>query len=70
MSGQNLLIRDIAQSRKIAVPTTNWGDIPGFGGDAGFSIDGGGVIEDLLSLETIVSTADSPTTVMCSDSCT
>ena len=62
VSRQNLLIRDIAQSRVMEAKTVNLIDIGEISGGAGSRIDGGGMITDLLSIGEF--SGDSPTTMM------
>lgn len=62
VSRQNLLIRDIAQSRVMEGKTVNLIDIGEISGGAGSGIDGGGLITDLLSIGDF--TGDTPTTMM------
>lgn len=64
VSKQNLLIRDIAPSRVLERTTMNLIDIAEISGGAGSGIDGGGMVEDALSIGDAGVTADSPTTVM------
>ena len=67
VSRQNLLIRDLAQSRRMEGKTANLIDVAAFSGGAGIAMDGGEVLTDntdLLSIGEICASADSPTTVM------
>lgn len=64
VSKQNLLIRDIAQSRVMEGKTVNLIDLGEISGGAGTGIDGGGIITDLLSTGDVGLTVDSPTTSM------
>lgn len=70
VSKQNILIRDIAQSRVMEGKTYNLIDFTEISGGAGTAIDGGEVLTDLLSVENIGVTADSPTAMVDSNSCT
>ena len=69
VSKQNLLIRDIAQSRVLEGKTANLMDLVEFGAGAGSRIDGGGVIEDLLTIGDMALTAECATTETNSNFC-
>ena len=69
VSEENLLIMDVAQSRKKEGKTVNLIDTTDSSGGAGIGMDGGGMLMDALSLGEIALSADSPTTLMDYNSC-
>ena len=69
VSKQNLLIRDVSQSRRMEGKTVNLIDVAEFSGGAGIGMNGDEVLTDLLSLGETCLPSDSPTTVMDFSSC-